>query len=336
MIKLLCCLAIGWGLSLQLGYAQRPITPKTPEEWLRFAMRAERDLRVSGTRVTEIRSGVRSMRIEERFWRLGERAMRVEVVAPAERKGEVFLLRSNQWIHYRQGEKRLRPLPAIMQDRDQILQRLIRAMGSGMLQAELKEGEMVGQRRAVLLGFNPKESRPNVTLPPALSEAELWIDRETGLILRREMTAANSTMRVRLEITQFTLNPPLPPDLFTPPDGLEPEAPARGRFESFEQAQKVVDFKLKTPGFVPEGMELRGIFLMPFGDKTIVGARYAGPANSFSFFQVSGVDRRFRPPMMNRVGEGEQAHFWQEGGYWFGLIGSLRKPMLERIAQSVR
>jgi anti-sigma factor RsiW len=60
-----------------LGWAQ-----ERPVQWLQRAQQAEETLAVAGARVVEITAGRTVQRIEERFWRQGARAERIEVLAP--------------------------------------------------------------------------------------------------------------------------------------------------------------------------------------------------------------------------------------------------------------
>jgi hypothetical protein len=333
-ILLIGCLSVG------VSFAQLPARRAIggdAEALVRRALQADRELRLTGTRLTEVFMEGEVMRIEERFWKLGERAMRTEVIAPVSRRGEVFLLTGGRWVHFRQGEKRLKPIPPVLEERDAILQRMIRATRQGMMEMSVKGREQVMNRPAALVEIRSTgQARPNASAPPPVGRIQLWIDRETGLVLRKELYAPNGNMRIRVTLMRFELNPPIAEDLFKLPEGMEPESPVRGRFESVEDAQKVVPFKILQPQILPGEAKIQGVFVMPFMDKRIVGIRYVGDRGAFTFFQVKGVDKDFDPPIAQRVPPGERAHFWQQGDYWFGLIGTLSLADMERVEKSIR
>lgn len=334
LLVMLGCFIIG------LSFAQPPARRAAggdAEAFVRHALQAERELRLTGTRLTEVFMEGGIMRIEERFWKAGERAMRTEVLAPANRKGEVFLFTGGEWIHFRSGDRYHKPVPPVLEERDTVLQRIIRVTRQGMMEMTVQGREPVMNRPAVLVAIRPAGSaRPHAPAPPPVGKIQLWIDRETGLILRKELYAPNGSLRIRVTLSRFELNPSIDPEIFKIPEGMEPERPVRGRFETIDDAQKVVSFKILQPQVLPGDAKVQGIFVMPFVDKRIVGIRYAGDRGAFTFFQVKGVDKDFNPPMAQRVPPGERARFWQQGDYWFGLIGNLPAGDMERVEKSIR
>lgn len=334
LLILLGCLTIGL---LNAQPPARRAAGGDAEAFVRRALQADRELRLIGTRLTEVFMDGEVMRIEERFWKVGERAMRTEVLAPADRRGEVFLFTGGQWIHFRPGDKYHKPLPPVLEERDTVLQRMIRATRQGMMEMTIKGREQVMNRPAVLIEIRPAgRLRPNAPAPPPVGRIQLWVDRETGLILRRELFAPNGNLRIRVTLSRFELNPPLDMEIFKIPEGMEPERPLRGRFETIEDAQRVVPYKILQPAVLPGDAKVQGVFVMPFMDKRIVGIRYGGERGAFTFFQVKGVDKDFNPPMAQRVPPGERARFWQQGDYWFGLIGNLPANEMERVEKSIR
>ena len=322
------------------GWAQdRPI------EWLRRAVRAEQALVVQGERTTEIRLGAHTERIVERFWRQGGRAIRIEVIAPPARRGEVLLFRGEKWILYRPETKEAMPLSAPLQQHEMVLKRLLSAVQSQAMGIELRAAEMVLNRPCVVLFLQvanavepphplPPAPKPRRRRPEPVQSITLWADRATGLVLRREVRFRHRDALVRMELTRLEFPQQLPPNLFQLPEGVTIRPPGEGRFESIEEAQKAAGFPIRLPDYLPEESERAGIIVRRMRERVLVAIRYRCPQGNFTLFQTRAPSADFRlpePPTRRPL----NALFWQAGDYWFGLVGTLPKEEMERIARSI-
>ncbi len=335
-------IGLGWLLGFSVGWAQ-----ERPAEWLRRAVRAEQTLTVSGERVTEIRMGRRTERIVERFWRQGGRAIRIEVLAPPERRGEILLLRGDKWILYRPTMKDAILLPAPLHPHERMLQRLLMAVEKQAMTLTLNPPESVLNRACIVLNLKgaalPAPRKPREPAPPFAREPRhpepiqnltLWIDRETGLVLRREVRFADPDRWVRMEITRLELPTRLPVSLFELPEGVVVRTPREGRFERIEEAQKAAGFPIRLPDYLPDGTRQEGIIVRRLHDRALVAIRYRCPQGNFTLVQTRAPNADFKlpqPPHQRPL----NTHFWQVGDYWFGLVGSLPKEEMERIARSI-
>ncbi len=325
------------------GWAQaRPI------EWLWRAVRAEQTLVVSGERATEIRLRTHTERIVERFWRQGGRAVRIEVIAPPMRRGEVLLLKGDQWLLYRPGVKEAIILPAPLHQHEMVLKRLLNAVQSQAMTIEFRSGESVLNRPCVVLmlekvdgrEFPPRHPNPPPPFERGMRRMEpiqsitLWIDRATGLVLRREVRFRGGDSWVRMELTRVEFPEKLAPELFRLPEGITVRPPKEGRFASLEEAQKAAGFTIRLPDYLPEGTQREGIIVRRMRGRTLVAIRYRCPQGDFTLFQTVApkADFQLPKPPQNRP---LNAHFWQAGDYWFGLVGTLPKEEMERIARSI-
>jgi len=333
---------IGVGVAfLHAGWAQ-----ERPVEWLQRAVHAEQTLVVSGERITEIRLGTHTERIVERFWRQGGRAVRIEVLAPPMRRSEVLLLRGDKWILYRPGAKEATLLPAPLQQHEMVLKRLLSAVQNQAMSIELKPPESVLDRPCVVLFLQMVERlepphRPNLPpfergrhSPKPIQNITLWVDRATGLALRREVRFRHSDALVRMEITRLEFPKQLPSELFQLPEGVTIRPPGEGRFESIEEAQKAAGFPIRLPEYLPEGTRREGIVVRRMRERVLVAIRYRCPQGDFTLFQTQAPQANFRLPAPPRH-RPLNTHFWQAGDYWFGLVGTLPKEEMERIARSI-
>jgi len=306
-----------------------------PLQWLQRARQAEETLAVAGARVVEITAGRTVRRIEERFWRQGARAERIEVLAPPERRGEVLLYRAERWLVMRPNTKEAFEMPRMPIQGALLLKTAVELVQRGVVLAEtLSEATVLGRScvvvRLTLARPAPQRDEPPRPMFPAV--VTLWIDKETGYALRREVALRDSAPVVRVELTRLELNPRLSPELFTlPPDVVV--RPLGGVYETVEEAQRMVGFTIRTPSYLPAGATLERVMVQLRPSGQVVVLHYRTPSARFSVFQAhksrpaefGSTRRRGRP----------HAHFWQSGDYWFGVVGSLPKAELERIAQSL-
>lgn len=326
---------------LRAGWGQ-----ESPIEWLQRAVRAEQTLIVSGERTTEIRRGTHTERIVERFWRQGGRAMRIEVVAPPARSDAILLLRGERWVLYRPGAKEAVPLPAPLHQHEMVLKRLLDAVQNQVMRIELKPPESVLNRPCVVLFLQMTDRsasmRPQATLPfergrrrhEPIQSITLWVDRATGLVLRREVRFRHRDASVRMEVTRMEFPEKLPSELFQLPEGVTLRSPKEGRFESLEEAQKAAGFPIRLPNYLPEGTQRESVIVRRMRERALVAIRYHCPQGDFTLFQMRTPNANFQLHVLPKH-RSLNAHFWQSGDYWFGLVGALPKEEMERIARSI-
>jgi negative regulator of sigma E activity len=320
-----------WALG---GAQERPI------QWLQRAQQAESSLAVSGVRITEIRLGRSTQRIEERFWRQGARAERIEILAPPARHGEVLIFRGGRWVAFRPDQKEAFELPPMPLQGAQLLQKAVELTQSGILQTDSITGETLLGRECVVLRLrlarpNPPHSKPDEKRPPFPASASLWIDKETGLVLKSELAMRPNAPALRTEITRLELNPRLTPDLFALPRGVVVR-PLGGEYKTVEEAQRAVPFTIRTPSYLPQGATLEWVLVRrrPPDNVPVVILHYQASGARFSVFQSQRRGNAEFPRPERRPGR-LNVYFWHDGDYMFGVVGSLPQSEIERIAKSL-
>lgn len=329
---LIACFGLWW----LYGVAQ-----ERPLHWLQRAHQAESTLAVAGTRIVELELGRRLQRIEERFWRQGTRAERIEIIAPPARQGEVLLLSEGRWLVYRPRTKEAYELPHSPLGGTQLLQRAIELLQAGKLQAETLPDSRVAGRLCVTIRLSVART---VSAPtPAASKrlpfpltVTLWIDKQTGLLLRREVLTRPNAPALRTEIVQLELNPRLSPELFALPAGVVVR-PLTGDYKTVDEAQRAVPFPIRTPTYLPPQTELERVLVRRRPPQTtpVVILHYRSPQGRFSLVQAYQT-RELRLWKPRKSHERLSTLFWREGDYAFGLIGDLPQAELERIAESLK
>ncbi|MFN3690218.1 MAG: hypothetical protein ACK4UU_04750 [Fimbriimonadales bacterium] len=324
-----------WALLWAVGSAQ-----ERPIHWLQRAQQAESSLAVAGVRVTELQAGRFVRRVEERFWRQGTRTERIEILAPPERRGEVLLFRGGKWVVFRPDSKEAFELPEKLPQSAPLIQRAIEWLQMGALQADLlPDATLLGRDCAVvrLSRARPPRGRPEPSAKPPHFPASvtLWIDRETGFILRYEASMHPNAPVLRTEITRLELNPRLAPHLFTLPAGVAIR-PLSGEYKSVEEAQRAVPFPIRAPSYLPAGATLERVLVRrrPPDNAPMVVLHYRTPNARFSVFQASCLGEREFEPLGRRMGR-LNTRFWRDGDFNFGVVGNLPQAEIERIADSL-
>ncbi|MCX7926260.1 MAG: hypothetical protein N2554_10680 [Fimbriimonadales bacterium] len=326
---------LGWALVWAMGGAQ-----ERPIQWLQRAQQAESSLAVAGVRVTELQVGRSVRRLEERFWRQGARAERIEILAPPERRGEVLLFRGGRWVAFRPDAKEAFELPDNLPQGAPLIQKAIELTQAGVLQAELlPESTQLGRDCAVVRLSRPRlpqgRSSPPSKVPHFPASISLWIDKETGLILRYETSMHRNAPVLRMEMTRLELNPRLSPDLFTLPQGVVVR-PLGGEYKSVEEAQRDVSFPIRVPSYLPTGAKLERVLVRrrPPDNAPIVILLYQTPNARFSVFQARQKGE-FDPQRPGRRPDRLNMRFWRDGDYSFGIVGNLPRAEIEKIAASL-
>jgi outer membrane lipoprotein-sorting protein len=90
----------------------------------------------------------------------------------------------------------------------------------------------------------------------------LWVDRETGLALKRERYNYTGDLTMATEYLSLRFGAPAPAELFTiPPGWTRKERDGAGARLSVEALSKRVGFEVAQPGYLPPGYVLVGGYL---------------------------------------------------------------------------
>lgn len=175
------------------------------------------------------------------------------------------------------------------------------------------------------------------------------IDAHTGLVLEKEVYAANGSLAGQTHFDQIRYTSTIPPAVFDVPKGLQVvDGPTRSLpSNNIEGLIKEAGFAARGPKYLPEG------FTPVEGDVSLVkGVRtlhllYSDGIRTVSLFQNPGnsaVGFSSLHPRATKVGSHAAQYVaegpttllaWSEGGLHFTLVGDLYLADLEKIAASV-
>ncbi|MER3403291.1 MAG: hypothetical protein C4337_08415 [Armatimonadota bacterium] len=325
---------------------------ESPARWLQRALQAERTLSVAGMHVNTFQIRGRLEQIRERFWRRGDSEIRIEVAEPKSRQGEVFLYREGQWVRWRSGEPIASEVPQMPYMASELLQVVVEWLRRGWLEVTALPDESVAGRACVVVSLKPNRPvpprspmRPPNRPPQGRPEgpparfpvhARLWIERETGLVLKREFTVRPGQTWIRSEVVRIDFAPRLDEALFRLPPGVTVRQLSEQGFRTVKEAQQVAGFPLRLPTYLPPGTWRERILVRrrPPHESPLVAIRYSCPQGHFTLFQTYQPKSRFKPPKHLQQ-TCLNAHFWEDDGSWFGIVGDLPKEEMEKIARSL-
>lgn len=250
----------------------------------------------------------------------------LEIVSPAWRQGERFVAdAAGSWLYYPDCGAALRlsvggkhPLP--------------------MAKGAVYEGvDRVGTRQAHILRWNNQRG-----------SRRIWVDAERFVPIKREDRNARGELLLSQILTdvQFPEAPPLAELTFVPEARMavyEDEA-AFQQAVSLPHVQRGVDYRLRTPEYLPAGLVFRRAILRSLPQIIVVQMRYSdGKDKAFSLFQYRPLqmpvqpEKRFLAELGGRDGRGKLNFIrWKLGELEFVLIGNLPPETLREISRSVK
>lgn len=308
-------LCVGWALAQPTAaHAQvrRQQADQVPPA-LRLAVRKQPNLRFSGTRMVEQFIGAERQRHTEYVLRDGSRT-RTWFPNGSPYAGQVIVENLRQRQHYFPGRNEIRVGPA---KREEAFGRLLKMVASGEIKFGTESGGNIAGRSSTLVSI---KERSNVV-------QKLWIDVETGLILRRDLFDLVGARVGSYEFTEVDFKPSLQAsDFELERKGARIVTP---RDEAKALAKRIGITAYTLPETEEFGLDsarvLRGAQL------PVLHQAFSRNLSYVSLFQAKG---RVELPMTKRVAkEGVEVHTWVAGGNTFALVGNLTSTELKRLAR---
>ncbi|MCL6519649.1 MAG: MucB/RseB C-terminal domain-containing protein [Armatimonadetes bacterium] len=271
---------------------------------------------------------------EQEVYRDGFKGMRTEYTYPNQLAGEIMIDDGKVLIRFIPRNKTAKTQPSRLNFLKLRTIEANRALERGQIQVELVRRDKIAGRNAYVLEVKPRAKRAGPT-------RKFWVDTEKWVKLKTEDIAPDGTVVSTSYYTRIDFTS-VPPEKFRfkPPPGVRVErGPERMQIMSIEKAQRIVDFQIREPKYLPKGFKLLGATVVPFRHGKVVGLRYSDGVSSFSLFQAPRrmLDPRFPKQLQKdplRAGRGVYA--WKLGELNFTLIGSIPADEIRRIADSIK
>lgn len=259
------------------------------------------DANYSGEQVTEVteRGGhvSRQMVYGDIFGKI-----RRDFLEPEALKGDVMItgLDRYYYLHQKNAEVDVALWPTPKENQ---LKRMVHMVVQNQATAERVGEEMIAGRSAVIVSV---QSRPS---PAGARNVKLWIDKETGILLKNEISnqkglvSRSYFVNIVIGLTANVL-----PRMFEPviPQGasVNPLLPPKPQYANLEEAKDKLPFQPLTPSQLPPGYQITGVWIIepgkmaPAGTTGAVIIRYGEGMGHFTLFQklVRQLPRNPAPP----------------------------------------
>jgi outer membrane lipoprotein-sorting protein len=202
---------------------------------------------------------------------------------------------------------------------------------------------------AEVTGAEPIAGRPAwvVSLLPRTATdrwKRLWIDQQTGVVLRNEDLQGKSGFVRRTTFTQVELLSPeaeLPAEEFRPPQSLVERyaeavaGDASSRFEDTAALGRLVGFPLRRPAALPAGYVFEGAYQIPCicgRNHQAVRMEYSDGLNRVSLFQAGHPE--CTATRGGFAGGSPLAEQLTREGVYYWAVGALPRPELRKLIRS--
>lgn len=342
------CWLVGWLLIGFIGLGGLALPAPAPAQtagtagttaWLDRAARAPAAVSYRGTKVVMLWSGSGASASTVRVDHLAPARYRLEYLPTAGRARRVVIDDGKtRWQYEPAARLALRsPSPALGDD-GLPLDRL--ALLRANYAVTITGTDRVAGRDVVVVAVQPRtDARPALVL---------WLDRDTGLVLRSERRHADGSLAQAAAFTNIDYrDPPVDRFLFAPPRGVTVRALASAAPLRVADIMPQMGFHPIAPAALPGGFVLDRVLASGSHASGVAVMQYTDGLATLSLFEhraIEGARRTLHPasnvPVIDsrltarQVGDVAVVH-WQVRGVDMTLTGELAPEHLERIAQGL-
>ena len=176
---------------------------------------------------------------------------------------------------------------------------------------EITGSDLHLDRPVAVLAFKPRH--------PGRMTRTVWIDEETGLVMRTEERNEAGVLVEELFLTEFEKDPLIPPDTFATEEwtGKSVETNQVIACGSISEVQREADFRLNAPVYIPPGFTLQQRRVIQHHGQPMVHFMYSDGLSRISLFQriaSSETSHTHRPPRGTPELHGD-VRVWERGPY---------------------
>lgn len=303
--------------SAQRGGPRGPVgLGKDRPEILRKMLQAFRDLRYSGTRLVEFRTGAERDSHLEFVLKSGP-FTRIEFPRTEPQAGQIIIETLQDRFHYFPDSNEIHVLPP---RREEALGRLGDLLRGG-IRAQESDGEKIAGYPTSLVTLSDPRGNPI---------QKLWIFPRNGMLLKRELYDPLGARVGFFEYREVNFDPLVRPEDFRParrgakmvyPKDLLRRIAKENGFEAWTLAEDA-DTRLDNSRLV----RVEG--------NAVLAQTYQSPRGPLSLFQTKAKMEAGRFRQLAKR-QGWSAFVWQNNGLTFALIGNLPEDELERLSRTV-
>ena len=174
---------------------------------------------------------------------------------------------------------------------------------------EITGSDLHLDRPVAVLAFKPRH--------PGRMTRTVWIDEETGLVMRTEERNEAGVLVEELFLTEFEKDPLIPPDTFATEEwtGKSVEINQVIACGSISEVQQEADFRLNAPVYIPPGFTLQQRRVIQHHGQPMVHFMYSDGLSRISLFQrIASSEASHRSPRGAPELHGD-VRVWERGPY---------------------
>lgn len=282
---------------------------------------AQNRLRYSGLRVVEMRLGPDRERNTEIVLRDGP-LQRTEFTQDSPNAGQIIVENAQRRRHFFPATNEIQVLPARRDEVQSRMRVLLRQIVDGTLRLRVEPGGEVAARRTQLAIFDDPKGNP---------VQRLWIDAETGMLLKRELFDPVGSRIGFFEFKRINYRPTFTPDDF--------EIVRKGaRVVTLDDQIRIMSRRLSIPAVrIPDSddLHLESVRPLELGTTRAMMQSYTGDRGRVTLYHVAGsID----PQRLRRLAGNSNlgVYSWEDSGRTLALIGDMPASDLERLSRTIR
>lgn len=296
---------------------------------LRLMVQAERNLRLTGTQVTEAERNGRLVRSVQTVTRDGVHGLRYDYLQPPNRVGETVVDNGQFRWHYIPNRNVIQVGPSTISQLAQRIRQLLNRLSRLALNVRL-----VGP--ATIAGRNCEELEIDSQSNPPVVMRRFWVDVANGAQLRIEQYDNQGIEKTTSYFTDISYNPQITRATFSAPPvpaNVVTEAPpVYSAIMTVDQASQMAGFQALQPQYMPDGFRFQSAAITQFGNSKVIGLRYANGVAVLSLFETPERGRVL-PQIVHR---GAGVAMATVSGLHIILVGSIDDSDLNAIISSLR
>ena len=286
---------------------------------LKKAVESAPKIRYSGLRTVEFREGPDREKYSETVIKDGSRS-RSEIGTGSKNAGQIIVEDGEQRLHFFPDLNEIHVLPL---QREEALSRLMRFLRPGPRKLELSVEDGVKVAGIETKSVSVKDKDGNVI-------TRLWIDPESGMILKRELYDPVGAVVGGFEFTRINFRPNIREDDF--------KIDRRGakRLTLSDILQKLCEQNDYLVVKIPTGEPyvLENVRMLTHGPQPVLAQFYRSKIGPISLFQVKcTVDEKI---MQRMARPNTSTATWSIKGRSFALVGEVGKAELDRLAAKIK
>ncbi|MHB1463268.1 MAG: LolA family protein [Armatimonadota bacterium] len=293
---------------------------------LRQTVDTEQNIKYRGERKTEF-PDTKHAPVVEIVIRDGMR-IRSTIVQPERLKGLLVIDDGQRLYVLKPGEDSTTPAPSRQAELSRMTAGLLKFIRQGITKAEVTGTEVVAGRTCKIIQL----------VTNGMLTHRLWIDEASNVTLKQAEYQFGGKPRFIQSFTRFKSPVKIPGSTFKLPANIKVNEafvmPAPQYYATVKEAQKTVDFIIRSPKSLPTGYRLVGVRINPFMGRVFVSQHFTNNQYDVTVFQTkvmrgSGLNK-FKPTPQH------QWISWQQDGIEFGILGMVPYQVMQQFERVMK